>query len=138
MRAQARAMKLSVAGKLWDDKDFECLKIDVFCKEIQMSLEDEEVGEPEKPVRILRLWKKQWELKKIGPQGNQLLEARLMKKYGRLKLCDIDKGNRVMTVIKIIFLEQRGKNAYHAFATLPGYDPTIGDNEEANDPYWQP
>jgi hypothetical protein len=66
-------MKPSAAGKLWDDKDFEGLKMDVFCKEIQMSLEDEEVGEPEEPeepVQILRLWKEQWELKKIGPQGN--------------------------------------------------------------------
>ncbi len=71
MHAQAWAMKLSAAGKLWDDKDFEGLKIDVFCKEIQMSLEDEEVGEPEEPVRIRRLWKEQWELKKIGPQGNR-------------------------------------------------------------------
>jgi len=44
-------------------------------------------------VRILRLWKEKWELKKIGPQGNQLLEARLMSKYGGLKLCDIDEGN---------------------------------------------
>jgi hypothetical protein len=42
-----------------------------------------------------------------------------------------------MTVTKIIFEKQRGKNAYHVFTTLPGYDPTIGDNEEANDPYWQ-
>ena len=137
MRAQARAMKLSAAGKLWDDKDFEGLKMDVFCKEIHMSLEDEEVGEPEEPLRILRLWQERWELKKIGPQGNQLLEARLMNKYGGLKLCDIDEGNRVMTVTKIVFEKQRGKNAYNAFTTLPGYDPTIGDNEEANDPYWQ-
>jgi hypothetical protein len=137
MRAQAQAMTLSAAGRLWDDKDFEGLKMDVFCKEIQMSLVDEKVGEPEEPVRILRLWKEQWELKKIGPQGNQLLEARLMNKYGGLKLCDIDEGNRVMTVTKIIFEKQRGKNAYHVFTTLPGYDPAIGDNEEANDPYWQ-
>ena len=60
-----------------------------------------------------------------------------MSKYGGLKFCDIDEGNRVMTVTKMVFVKQRGKNAYHAFATLPGYDPTIGDNEEANDPYWQ-
>jgi len=137
MRAQARAMKLSAAGKLWEDKDFEGLKMDAYCKEIQMSLE-EEVAEPEEPVRILRLWKEKWELKKIGPQGNQLLEARLMSKYGGLKFCDIDEGNRVMTVIKMVFVKQRGKNAYHAFATLPGYDPTIGDHDKANDPYWQP
>ena len=44
MHAQARAMKLSEAGKLWDDKDFEGLKMDVFCKEIQMSLEDKKFG----------------------------------------------------------------------------------------------
>ena len=35
-------------------------------------------------------------------------------------------------------MKQRGKNAYHAFATLPGYDPTLGDHDKANDPYWQP
>jgi hypothetical protein len=137
MCAQARAMKLSAAGKLWEDKDFEGLKMDAFCKEIQMSLE-EEVGEPEEPVQILRLWKEQWELKKIGPQGNQLLKARLMSKYGGLKFCDIDEGKRVMTVTKMVFVKQRGNNAYHAFATLPGYDPTFGDHDKANDPYWQP
>ena len=43
-----------------------------------------------------------------------------------------------MTVTKMVFVKQRGKNAYHAFATLPGYDPTFGDHDKANDPYWQP
>ena len=61
-----------------------------------------------------------------------------MSKYGGLKFCDIDEGNRVMTVTKMVFVKQRGKNAYHAFATLPGYDPTFGDHDKANDPYWQP
>jgi hypothetical protein len=110
-------MKQSAAGKLWEDEDFEGQKMDAFCKEIQMALE-EEVREPQEPVRILRLWMEQWELKKIGLQGNHLLEARLMCKYEGLKFCDIDEGNRVMTVHGMMFVKQRGNNAYHMFACL--------------------
>ena len=43
-----------------------------------------------------------------------------------------------MTVHKIIFAKQRGNNGYQVFATLPGYNPNIGDNKDANDPFWQP
>ena len=63
-RAQARAMKLSTAGKLWDDEDFESMKMDAFCKEIRDSLDEEVVEEQdEQPVRIFRLWKEKWEKK---------------------------------------------------------------------------
>jgi hypothetical protein len=134
MRVQSRAMTLSSAGKLWEDEDFEGMKMDAFCKEIQMSLE-EEVKENE-PVQILRLWKERWEQKKVGPQGNQLLEARLMNRYGGLKFCDIDRDNRVITGHKMVFFKQRGNNSYHVFATLPGYDPNIGDHDKPNYPYW--
>lgn len=138
-RAQARAMKLSTAGKLWDDDDFESMKMDMFCKDIRDSLGDEVVEEQDvQPVRILRLWKERWEKKKQGPKEDQILEARLTNKYVGLKLCDIDEGNRLMTIHKIIFVKQRGNNGYQAFATLPGFNPNIGDNEDANDPFWQP
>ncbi len=49
-----------------------------------------------------------------------------------------DEDAYVMTVTKMVFVKQRSKNAYHAFATLPGYGPTLGDHDKANDPYWQP
>ena len=46
-------MKLSTVGKLWDDEDFESMKMDVFCKEIRDSLDDEVVEEQDgQPVRI--------------------------------------------------------------------------------------
>jgi hypothetical protein len=132
-------MKLSTVGKLWDDEDFESMKIDVFCKEIRDSLDDEVVEEQDgQPVQIFRLWKEKWEKKKQGPKGNQILEARLTNKYIGLKLCDIDERNRVMTVHKIVFVKQHGNNEYQVFATLPGYNPNIGDNEDANDPFWPP
>ena len=50
---------------------------------------------------------------------------------------DAEIPNARPCVTKIISEKRRGKNNYHVFTTLPGYDPTIGDNEEANDPYWQ-
>ena len=137
MRAQARAMKLSSAGKLWEYEDFEGMKMYAFCKEIQMSLE-EKVKENE-PVRtLIRLWKEWCEQKKIRPQGNHLLEARLMNKYGGLKFFDIDQNNRVITVHKMVFVKQRVNNSYHVFAAFPGYDPNIGDHDKPHYPYWQP
>mgnify|MGYP006169954155 CR=1 FL=1 len=101
--AQAQISKLLMAGKLWDDEDFASMKMDAFCKEIKDSLESKDNKEP---VRILRLWQEWWELKKVGPQGDAILEACLTKKYQGLKFYDMDKGNRVMTVKRMFFQKQ--------------------------------
>ena len=134
-RAQARMTKLAAAGKLWEDEDFASMKMDSFCKEIKESLEAEQT---EKEVRILRLWQERWELEKIGPNGNLILEARLTKKYKGLKFFDIDENNRVMTVHKMIFQKKRGNNLYHVFATMDGFNDALKDEDAANDVYWQP
>ncbi len=76
--AQARMTKLAAAGKLWEDEDFASMKMDPFCKEIKESLQAEQT---EKEVRILRLWQERWELEKIGPNDDSILEVRLTKKY---------------------------------------------------------
>jgi hypothetical protein len=136
MRAQASMRKLSVAGKLWEDEDFDSMKMDPFCKEIKDSLQATET--PEQAVRVLRLWQERWELEKVGPQGNLILEARLTKKYRGLKFLDIDENNRVMTVHKMIFQKQRGNNAYHVFATMDGFNDQLKDENDENDAYWQP
>ena len=134
-RAQARMTKLAAAGKLWEDDDFASMKMDPFCKEIKESLEAEQT---EKEVRILRLWQERWELEKIGPNGNLILEARLTKKYKGLKFFDIDENNSVMTVHKMIFQKKRGNNLYHVFATMDGFNDLLPDDDAANDLYWQP
>jgi hypothetical protein len=135
-RAQALMRKLSMAGKLWEDADFDSMKMDPFCQEIKDSLHATET--PEQPVRVLRLWQERWELKKVGPQGDSILEARLSKKYRGLKLFDINENNRVMTVHKMVFQKKRGNNAYHVFATMDGFNDQLKDDDEANDAYWQP
>jgi hypothetical protein len=133
--AQARMTRLAVAGKLWDNEDFALMKMDLFCKEIKKSLQAEQ---NEKEVRILRLWQERWELEKIGPNVDSILEARLTKKYKELKFVDIDENNRVMTVHKMIFQKKHGNNLYHVFATMDGFNDVLKDEDEANDAYWQP
>jgi hypothetical protein len=91
-RAQAQMSKLSAAGKLWEDEGFASMRMDTFCKEIKESLN---VEETEQPVRVLRLWQERWELNKVGPQGDSILEARLTKKYLGLIFFDINENNRV-------------------------------------------
>ena len=76
-------------------------------------------------MRILRLWQERWELEKIGPDGDLILEARLTKKYKGLKFVDIDENNRVMTMHKIIFQKRRGNNVYHVFETMDGFNDLL-------------
>ena len=79
------------------------MKMDEYCREINDSLQDVEI---EQPVRILRLWEERWEQKKVGPQGDVILEAHLTKKYQGLHFYDIDNNNGVMTVQKMIFVKK--------------------------------
>jgi len=50
MRAQARQIKLSSVGKLWDDSNFASLKMDQYCKEIKDPLDDNNNDEQKQPV----------------------------------------------------------------------------------------
>jgi hypothetical protein len=91
-RACAHTQKLSYAGKLWDDDDFESSKIDYFCKEIKESLHGNDVAVgAAAPIWILQLCRDKWEEKKIGTKGDQIFEAQIIAKYGGLKLLDIYK-----------------------------------------------
>jgi len=136
-RAQARIKKLSVAGKLWEDEDFESMKMDEYCREIRDSLNDDNSAEDTlapatvAPVRILRLWRETWEKKKIGPKGDQILEARLMAKYGDLKLIDVD-SNKTYTIDRMHFEKKRGKNTYFACAITEGFNRELPLDHESN------
>jgi len=129
MRAQARQNKLSSAGKLWDDSDFVSMKMDQYCKEIKDSLDDNNNNEQKQHVRIVRLWEETWEQKKIGPQGNAILEAKLTAKYQGLKL---------LTVHRMVFWKERAKNRYNVFGIMSGFNHDLPDDSVQNHPYWQP
>lgn len=131
-QAEARRSKLSAAGNLWSDKDFESMKMDLFCKEIKDSLNDKQIHQS--GDRVLHLWNESWEKTKVNPQqgSNYMLDARLTKKYCGLKYYDVAAFGMdtefVMTVhpSKIKFVpKQKGNSKFMLYATCQ--DPSDED-----------
>lgn len=72
MKAQARIIRMSCAGKLWTDDDFKCCKMDEFCGDIEADIATERAAR-DKEVRNFRAWQEQWEKKKVGSHWRQSL-----------------------------------------------------------------
>ena len=83
--------RLRAAGKLWCEEDFESMKLDLLCTDTVESA----ATLPKKTARIFRAWEERWEQVKIGPGGDDVHEARLVRKYGGLRWLDADNGYRV-------------------------------------------
>ncbi len=88
--------------------------------------------------QLVDVLQEMWELKKVGPQFDSILEAHLTKKYRGLQFLDINENNMEMTVHKMISQKRRGDNAYHVFAMMDGFNDKLQDDDEANDAHWQP
>jgi hypothetical protein len=71
---QVKMTNRVTAGKLWDDGDFTSMKMDLYCRDIQESLQVEPL-----PPRHVRLWKEQWETHTSGTNEDMKLKARLEK-----------------------------------------------------------
>ena len=121
MRYRTRVAKLSVAGVLWNDEDFECCHMTEFCRDTSMETIDNGEGVH---VRVFRAWKERWEKKKIGPKGDKVHEARLVRKYGGLQWIDIDNGDPLITAHPehMWFEKKRGNNEYHVVGCKEDYD----------------
>ena len=107
-KARKRISKLSVAGKLWSDDDFHCLKMDEFCGDLARSLDDDAKQRARKPFRN---WRERWEMpvKGIPPSGDPLLHEKLKNKYdGVMLLYD---GVRYC-IHDVVFEKKRGENRY--------------------------
>eukprot|EP00804_Cyclotella_cryptica_P010591 CCRYP_015164-RA/>CCRYP_015164-RA protein AED:0.45 eAED:0.39 QI:0/0/0/1/0/0/2/0/180 len=109
-----REKELKSAGKLWNDGDFFSLKLDVHCKVIIETAN----ALPPKAQRIFRAWEKRWEKVPVGPNGNDLLEARLVRKYGGIKRLDPDNGYRLCVG--------------HPYEFCDGYDLTKNSDEQSD------
>ena len=132
-RAQAKINNRATAGKLWEDGDFESMKMDIYCKDIQEALQAEVATIP---TRHVRLWRESWEDHVKGPVEDEKLKERLLQKYGGLKLYDKDDENRLLTCHKPYFQKKRGDNRYCIFAVMEGYDPMKDDMDEGNYELW--
>ena len=83
-KSQLRAARLATAHKLWDEGDFETLKLDHLGRETTSQVKKNS----NKPSRIFRAWEESWEKVKLGSKGDRLLEERLCRKYGGLQWVD--------------------------------------------------
>ena len=135
MKAKARHNNSSAAGKLWTEEDFKYCKMDEYCKEIADEIENDNTPNG---VRIFRAWKETWEKKKVGPNGNARLEARLLKKYGGLSWIDCDHQNAKVNAhtSMMAFTKKRGDNHYCVLGCNEGFDYKV-DCQLQND-LWEP
>jgi hypothetical protein len=75
----------SSVGRLWTEEDLHCMKMDVFCADIVVSLDtDARI----RNMRTFRNWNEDWQqpLKGVGPRGDAVLVERLKKKFFGIKL----------------------------------------------------
>lgn len=139
MKAKARTVKMSCASKLWTDEDFKCCKMDIFCGDIEAGLTRESAAR-DSEVRNFRAWQERWEKKKLGPQGNKIFEARLLRKYGGIKYIDIDSTpHRVFKVhpSTMWFEKERGNNHYSVIGILDGFDLEKPLDHDDNEPLYE-
>jgi hypothetical protein len=85
VKSRNRDDQRSSVGRLWTEKDLYCMKMDVFCADIVVSLNTD--------ARICNMrtccnWNKDWQQpsKGVGPRGDAVLEERLEKNFLGIKL----------------------------------------------------
>ncbi len=85
VKSRNRDDQWSSVGRLWTEEDLHCMKMDVFCADIVVSLDMD--------VRIQNLrtfcnWNKDWQQpsKGVGPRGDAVLAERLMNIFLGIKL----------------------------------------------------
>ncbi len=100
LRGKLCKTALLCAGKLWEDTDFDCMKMDACCKDLQEEAANaNSQNKPIQCVRNVRLWQESWEVpKRYGGKGQILLEARLEKKYICLKLNKMEGDLMIFTI----------------------------------------
>jgi hypothetical protein len=104
-RSRHSEKKLLTAGKLWTDDDFLSLKLDTHWKEVI----EKANSLSKQPARIFRAWEEEWEKVAVGANGDDVLEAMMVMKYGGIKWS----GNDVLS-------KDEGKKQIPDLCNLPG------------------
>jgi hypothetical protein len=124
---------LSCAGKLWEDTDFDCMKMDAYCKDLQEEVANANLqNEPIQCVRNVKLWQESWKVpKRYGGKGQKLLEARLEKKYIGLKLNKME-GDWMIFTIDTIELDGYCNKKYQFRAVTKSYNDDLDKRDDEN------
>ncbi len=81
VKSRNRDDQRSSVGRLWMEEDLHCMKMDVFCADIVVSLDTDAKLQN---MRTFRNWNKDWQQpsKGVGPRGDAVLAERLMNYFG--------------------------------------------------------
>ena len=132
-RAKLRMRKLLKEGKMWEEADFVCCKMDAYCAPI---IELSEVKKStRKETRIFCAWKERWDMKELTSNRDVSHEAHLVRKYGGLTWLDTDNGDKITKshANEMRFQKQRSKNRYCFFAYSEKYDLSIAIHTQEDD-----
>jgi hypothetical protein len=135
LKASARAVKLSLVGKLWEDKDFKTMKMDMYCRDMWELLKVLPVRGPE---RMFRNWQEGWEIptKNLGPMGEVILLEKLKRKYVGFKL-SYNEGivPKVYLVHSIMFQNMTRPRKYMIVGVKLEFDVTMDNEDNDSDTY---
>jgi hypothetical protein len=114
------------------------MKMDEYCKEIEDALEVDK-GIQKGKIRVVKTWVEGWEKRVLGPSGEYIFEARLIRKYGGLKWFDPDNNVRFTAHPNKMYFEKRhGNNRYLILGILDGFNLDCDENHESNVNLWEP
>ncbi len=105
-------------GRLWTEEDLHCMKMDVFCADIVVSLDTDARIQN---MRTFHNWNKYWQQpsKGVGPKGDAVLVERLKKKFLGIKLIYKEK---LFWIHLVKFQKKKGQNRYYLIAINKDYE----------------
>ena len=86
-----RETALALAGRLWNDDDLNCCKMDDKCQPLLDPLESMKTCDYNEE-RVFKAWKESWETYTLKPKGDSILEAKPCRKYGGIQWLYTDNG----------------------------------------------
>jgi hypothetical protein len=110
--------QMSSVGRLWTEEDLHCIKMDVFCTDIVVSLDTDARIQN---MRTFRNWNKDWQQpsKGVGPRGDEVLAERLKKIFLGIKLKYKEK---LFWIHLIEFQKKKGQIQYYLIAINEHYE----------------
>ncbi len=118
VKSRNRDYQRSSVGRLWTEEDLNCMKMDVFCADIVVSLDmDARIQN----MRTFRNWNKDWQQlsKGVGPRGDAVLGERLKKKFLGIELIYKEK---LFWIHLVEFQKKKRQNQYYLIAINEHYE----------------
>ncbi len=118
VKSHNRDDQRSSVGRLWTEKVLHCMKMDVFCTDIVVSLDTDAKIQN---MRTFCNWNKDWQQpsKGVGPRGDGVLAERLMTNFLGIKLIYNEK---LFWIHLVEFQKKKGQNQYYLIAINEHYE----------------